>query len=55
MGNSRKIYNSLINNSNNDAVSNFLQEIFKAESNGLHQWRIKYNELIDEYYKEYLK
>lgn len=55
MSNARKIFNSLKKNSNNDSVSNFLQEIFKEENNGLHHWTAKYDELIDEYYKEYLK
>lgn len=54
MGNSRKIFNSLKKNSNNQYVSNFLQEIFKLENQGLHQWTAKYDELIDEYYEGYL-
>lgn len=54
MGNSRKIYRSLEKNSNNEVVSNFLQEIFKLENKGLRQWKTKYDELIDEYFEGYL-
>ncbi len=54
MNSSRKIFNSLKKNSDNESVSNFLQKIFIEENNGLHQWKGKYDELIDEYYKGYL-
>lgn len=54
MNASRKIFNSLKKNSNNESVSNFLQEIFIEENNGLHQWKDKYDELIDTYYEGYL-
>lgn len=54
MNASRKIFNSLKKNSNNESVSNFLQEIFIEENNGLHQWKDKYDELIDTYCEGYL-
>lgn len=54
MNSSRKIFNSLKKNSNNESVSNFLQEIFIEENNGLHKWKVKYDELIDTYYEGYL-
>ena len=54
MNASRKIFNSLKKNSNNESVSNFLQEIFIEENNGLHQWKDKYDELIDKYCEGYL-
>ena len=54
MSNTRKIFNSLKNNSSNEYVSMFLQEIFKEENKGLHKWKAKYDELIDEYYEGYL-
>lgn len=54
MNSSRKIFNSLKKNSNNEFVSEFLQKIFIEENNGLHQWKNKYDELIDEYYEGYL-
>lgn len=54
MNSSRKIFNSLKKNSDNESVSNFLQEIFIEENNGLHTWKDKYDELIDKYYERYL-
>lgn len=54
MSNTRKIFNSLKNNSSNEYVSNFLQEIFKEENKGLHRWKATYDKLIDEYYVGYL-
>ena len=54
MNSSRKIFNSLKKNSNNESLSNFLQEIFIEENNGLPQWKEKYDELIDKYYEGYL-
>lgn len=54
MNSSRKIFNSLKKNSNNEFVSNFLQEIFIEENNGLHKWNEKYDELIDKYCEGYL-
>ena len=54
MNSSRKIFNSLKNNSNNEFVSKFLQEIFIEENNGLYKWKEKYDELIDAYYEGYL-
>ena len=54
MNTHRKIYESLKKNSGNDSVSNFLQEIFIEENNGLPQWKEKYDELIDKYYEGYL-
>ena len=54
MNASRKIFNSLKKNSDNESVSNFLQELFIEENNGLHQWKDKYDELIDMYYEGYL-
>lgn len=54
MSSSRKIFNSLKKNSNNEYVSKFLQEIFIEENNGLHQWNEKYDELINKYFEGYL-
>lgn len=54
MNSSRKIFNSLKKNSDNESLSNFLQEIFIEENNGLPQWKEKYDELIDKYYEGYL-
>ena len=54
MNSSRKIFNSLKKNSDNESLSNFLQEIFIEENNGLHQWKEKYDDLIDKYYEGYL-
>lgn len=54
MNSSRKIVRSLKKNSDNESVSNFLREIFIEESKGLHKWKDKYGELIDEYYEGYL-
>lgn len=54
MSYSRKIFNSLKKNSNNEYVSKFLQEIFIEENNGLHQWNEKYDELINKYFEGYL-
>lgn len=54
MNSSKKIFNSLKKNSNNDSVSKFLQDIFIEENKGLFQWKDKYDELIDKYYEGYL-
>ena len=54
MNSSRKIFNSLKKNSNNESVSNFLQDLFILENNGLYKWKDKYDELIDAYYEGYL-
>ena len=54
MNSSRKIFNSLKKNSNNESVSNFLQKLFIEENNGLYKWKDKYDELIDTYYEGYL-
>ena len=54
MNTPRKIFNSLKKNSPNENVSNFLQQIFIEENNGLHRWNAKYDELIEEYCKVYL-
>ena len=54
MNASRKIFNSLKKNSNNESVSNFLQKLFIEENNGLYKWKDKYDELIDTYYEGYL-
>lgn len=54
MSSSRKIFNSLKKNSNNEYVSKFLQEIFIEENNGLHTWNEKYDELINKYFEGYL-
>lgn len=54
MNTSRKIFNSLKENSGNESVSDFLQELFIEENNGLHKWNAKYDELIDKYCKGYL-
>ena len=54
MNASRKIFESLKKNSNNEYVSSFLQEIFIAENKGLHAWNAKYDELIEKYYEGYL-
>ena len=54
MNSSRKIFNSLKKNSNNEYVANFLQELFIEENNGLPHWKDKYDALIDAYYEGYL-
>ncbi|WP_292747594.1 hypothetical protein [Methanobrevibacter sp.] len=54
MNTKRKIFNSLKKNSSDDNVANFLQDIFIEENKGLHQWKAKYDELIDKYYEGYL-
>ena len=54
MNSSRKIFNSLKRNSNNEYVANFLQELFIEENNGLPHWKDKYDELINVYYEGYL-
>lgn len=54
MNTKRKIFNSLKKNSNNESVANFLQEVFIEENYGLHQWKAKYDDLIDKYYEGYL-
>ena len=54
MSTSRKIFKSLIDNSSNESVANFLKEIFIEENQGLPQWKAKYDELIEKYYKGYL-
>lgn len=54
MNSQRKIFNSLKNNSDNEIVSNFLQDLFVEENRGLHNWRGKYDELLDKYYQGYL-
>ena len=54
MSTSRKIFKSLIDNSSNESVANFLKEIFIEENQGLPQWNAKYDELIEKYYKGYL-
>ncbi len=54
MNSSRKIFNSLKKNSNNESVSNFLQKLFIEENNGLYKWKDKYDELIDIYYVGYI-
>ena len=54
MNTSRKIFNSLKENAENESVSDFLQEIFIEENSGLHKWNAKYDELIDKYYVGYL-
>ena len=54
MSTSRKIFKSLIENSSNESVADFLKEIFIEENQGLPQWNAKYDELIEKYYKGYL-
>lgn len=54
MNTQKRIYDSLKNNSKNEFVSKFLQEIFIEENKGLHHWNAKYDELIDKYYEGYL-
>lgn len=53
MSTSRKIFKSLIDNSEKDSVANFLKELFIEENQGLPQWNDKYDELIDKYYRKY--
>lgn len=50
----RKIYKSLLKNSSNETVANFLQDLFIEENKGLHQWNVKYDELIEKYYRGYI-
>ena len=54
MNTSRRIFNSLKENADNESVSKFLQELFVEENNGLYKWNAKYDELIDKYCKGYL-
>lgn len=54
MNTSRKIFKSLLKNSNNDFVANFLQELFIEENQGLYKWNSKYDELIEKYYRGYI-
>lgn len=54
MSTSRKIFKSLMDNSNNEFVANFLKDLFIEENQGLHQWNDKYDELIDKYYRGYV-
>ena len=54
MSTPRKIYKSLLKNSNNEVVANFLQELFIEENKGLPHWNAKYDELIEKYYGGYI-
>ena len=54
MNTSRKIFESLKKNSNNEYVSDFLQELFVVENKGLYAWNSTYDELIEKYCEGYL-
>lgn len=54
MNTQRKIFDCLKKNSDNEFVAGFLQEIFIEENKALHQWKSKYDDLIDKYYEGYL-
>jgi len=54
ISNPRKILNSLVENSDNDDLANFLKDIFIAERQQVYHWNAKYDELIEKYYKRYV-
>lgn len=49
MNSSKKIHDSLIKNSKDENVANFLKAIFIKENQGLSRWNDVYDELIEQY------
>ena len=49
MNSSKKIHDSLIKNSKDENVAEFLKAIFIKENQGLSRWNDVYDELIEQY------